>query len=141
MKQISLKTGLLVAAIFIVFLLFLNEQNKNRELSSQVVELEKEKISLLSEYEECLRFKEVSLKKELVGKYIDSIVNLVDKVENGDSLSEKELLSFEERVDFILDNMEFADFSREESFQTLLFINSAKKLFEPFITAKKSKIE
>ena len=83
----------------------------------------------------------MSLKRELIDKYIDSMIVLVNKIEKGTNPSEKELSDFNDRVNFILENMELAGVSKEEATQYLLFVSSARKSIEQYVNGNSGKKE
>lgn len=99
-------------------------------LESEINKLKKDKIELLSEHEECLTFKEQALKKELLSKYLESMMALLDKTEKGYKPSEKEISDFYERADFIIQNVNSIKISKEELGLVRTFIDSAKKSLE-----------
>lgn len=138
-----LMMSLIAAVVLFIAVLFLLKQEReiNSSLNDEIIQLKKEKIFVLSEHEECLKHKEMSLKRELIDKYIDSMIVLVNRIEKGTDPSEKELSDFNDRVNFILENMEHSDISKEEATQNLLFISSAKKAVEPYIRKNQDKPE
>ncbi|HPA55935.1 MAG TPA: hypothetical protein PLT70_00730 [bacterium] len=143
MKTTILKTFLAITLILFLAVLYLfrQESEMNRKLNEEIIQLKKEKIFVLSEHEECLKHKEMSLKRELIDKYIDSMIVLVNKIEKGTNPSEKELSDFNDRVNFILENMEFAGVSKEEATQYLLFVSSARKSIEQYVNGNSGKKE
>ncbi|HPM45907.1 MAG TPA: hypothetical protein PLW78_05370 [bacterium] len=143
MKTTLLKTFLAITLILLlaVTYLFRQESEMNRKLNEEIIQLKKEKIFVLSEHEECLKHKEMSLKRELIDKYIDSMIVLVNKIEKGTNPSEKELSDFNDRVNFILENMELAGVSKEEATQYLLFVSSARKSIEQYVNGNSGKKE
>ena len=56
---------------------------KVSSMEDEINKLKAEKVELLSEHEECLAYKEKSLRKELVTKYLDSIMLLLNNMEKG----------------------------------------------------------
>jgi hypothetical protein len=143
MKTKILMMSLIAAVVLFLAVLYLfrQERETNIKLNDEIIQLKKEKIFVLSEHEECLKHKEMSLKRELIDKYIDSMIVLVNRIEKGTAPSEKELSDFNDRVNFILENMEHAGVSKEEATQNLLFISSAKKAIEPYVTKDHDKKE
>ncbi|HNW15137.1 MAG TPA: hypothetical protein PLW37_01375 [bacterium] len=143
MKTTLLKTFLAITLILFLAVLYLfrQESEMNRKLNEEIIQLKKEKIFVLSEHEECLKHKEMSLKRELIDKYIDSMIVLVNKIEKGTNPSEKELSDFNDRVNFILENMELAGVSKEEATQYLLFVSSARKSIEQYVNGNSGKKE
>ncbi|HOB71038.1 MAG TPA: hypothetical protein PLD55_00910 [bacterium] len=143
MKTTILKTFLAITLILFLAVLYLfrQESEMNRKLNEEIIQLKKEKIFVLSEHEECLKHKEMSLKRELIDKYIDSMIVLVNKIEKGTNPSEKELSDFNDRVNFILENMELAGVSKEEATQYLLFVSSARKSIEQYVNGNSGKKE
>ena len=112
---------------------------KVSSLEEENVQLKAEKIALLSEHEECLTYKEQSLKKELITKYLDSIVSLLNRMDNGHTPTKEETANFYDRIDFIVKNLESAAVSKEETSLVLTFIDSAKKNFEAKMSPGKDK--
>jgi hypothetical protein len=143
MKSTLLKASLMITVVLFLAVLYLfrQEYEMNGKLNDEIIQLKKEKIFVLSEHEECLKHKEMTLKKELIGKYIDSMIVLINRIEKGTPPSQKELSDFNDRVDFILDNMEPAGLSKDEAAQNLLFISSAKKSIDPYVNKNEDKKE
>ena len=98
--------------------------------NKEIDRLKTEKILLLAEHKECLAHKEKSLKKELVAKYLDSIMALADKAEHGNQPTEEEIGRFYDRANFILENMESIDVSPEEAKLIISFVDSARKVID-----------
>lgn len=128
-KTVLILLGLsdLLLVFFIVFLFY-----KNALLEKEVVDLKGERIRILEEHGECLKFKEISLKKELVEKYMESMISLRNKIEKGHVPDKGDLDSFFDRSGYIIDNLEIYEPSKEKITQYLLFIGSMKTLLEPF---------
>lgn len=103
---------------------------KVSSMEDEINRLKAEKIELLSEHEECLTYKEKSLKKELLSKYLDSIVILLNRIDAGHKPTEEEVSNFYDRTDFIIKNIDSAAVSKEETNLVLSFIDSARKTFE-----------
>ena len=103
---------------------------KVSSMEEEINKLKAEKIALLSEHEECLTYKEQSLKKELLTKYLDSIVILLNRIDAGHKPTKEEIDNFYDRTDFIVNNIGAAAVSKEETSLVLSFIDSAKKTFE-----------
>lgn len=104
-----------------------------KKVSSMEDELNKlrgEKIELMKEHEECLAYKEQSLRKELLKKYLDSIMSLLDRMEAGYEPTKEETANFYDRIDFIEKNINSVEVSKAETGLVLTFIDSAKKTFE-----------
>jgi hypothetical protein len=143
MKTKILMMSLIAAVVLFLAVLYLfrQERETNIKLNDEIIQLKKEKIFVLSEHEECLKHKEMSLKRELIDKYIDSMIVLVNRIEKGTVPSQNELSDFNDRVNFILENMQHAGISKEKATQNLLFINSAKKAVEPYIGKNQDKSE
>lgn len=111
---------------------------KMSAMDAEIASLKVEKIALLSEHEECLEYKEQSLRKELVSKYLDSMMALAKKSGEGYKPTEKEIADFYDRFDFITKNIGSVAISKEDSALILAFIDSAKKELETH-TAKEDK--
>ena len=103
---------------------------KTSKMDAEISQLKTEKIALLAEHEKCLEYKEQSLRKELMTKYLDSIVALLNRIETGHKPTKEETENFYDRIDFIAQNIESAAVSKEEISLVLNFIDSAKKTFE-----------
>ncbi|HRZ79671.1 MAG TPA: hypothetical protein P5044_06675 [bacterium] len=123
--MIGVSDALLVA--FTAFLFYSNSQ-----LKDEASRLRAEKIGILEEHGECLKYKENSLKKELIEKYMESMISLRNKVENGYVPGKDDIGSFLDRSSYIMDNLEIYEPSKEKISQYLLFISSMKKILEPF---------
>ena len=112
---------------------------KVSSMEEEINKLKAEKIELLSEHEECLTYKEQSLKKELLTKYLDSIVILMNRIDAGHTPTKEEIDNFYDRTDFIVKNIDSAAVSKEETNLVLTFIDSAKKTFETKIQTVQGK--
>ena len=99
-------------------------------LNDELNRMKAEKIELLSEHEECLSYKEQSLRKELISKYLDSIMLLANKAEKGYKPTEKEMSDFYERADFIAENIKSIGASPEEATLVVSFVDAAKKTLD-----------
>ena len=106
---------------------------KVSSMEDEVNKLKAEKIALLSEHEECLEYKEQSLRKELVSKYLDAMMALAKRTEQGAVPTDKELADFYDRFDFITKNIDSVAVSKEEAALVRTFIDSAKKEIETHI--------
>lgn len=103
---------------------------KVSSMEDEINKLKAEKVELLSEHEECLAYKEKSLRKELVTKYLDSIMLLLNNMEKGYEPTNEDTENFYERTDFIAKNIDSVAVSKKETELVLSFIDSAKKTFE-----------
>lgn len=130
---------LLAAVVSLVSTVF--SLKKVSSMEDEVNQLRAEKIALLSEHEECLTYKEQSLKKELLAKYLDSIVILMNRIDAGHVPTKEETDNFYDRTDFIVKNIGDAAVSKEEANLVLTFIDSAKKTFETKIQTAPEKDE
>lgn len=99
-------------------------------LEEETARLKAEKIGLMQEQEECLAYKEKSLRKELVTKYLDSIMLLLNKMEKGYEPTKEDTENFYERTGFIAENIGSVAVSNEETNLVMTFLDSAKKTFE-----------
>ena len=129
---------LLIAAIVSLVSTVFNLK-KVSSMEDEINKLRAEKITLLSEHEECLTYKEQSLKKELLTKYLDSIVILMNRIDAGHTPTKEEIDNFYDRTDFIVKNIDSAAVSKEETNLVLTFIDSAKKTFETKIQTVQGK--
>jgi uncharacterized protein YpmS len=102
----------------------------NSELQTSLKILKKEKIALLTEHEKCLNDKEASLKKELVDRYLDYMINLRNKIEDGYVPEKKEVKDFSDRSRFIIENMKLLELSTQEATQHLTFLAKMGRLVE-----------
>ena len=112
---------------------------KMSAMDAEIASLKVEKIALLSEHEECLEYKEQSLRKELVSKYLDSMMVLAKKSGEGHKPTQKELDDFYDRFDFIMKNINSIAVSKEEAGLVMTFIDSAKKELEANIGSENNK--
>lgn len=115
------------AALIISIAVAVKSSKDSLVFSEEIEKLKKDKIVLLAEHEECLKHKELSLKKELINRYLDSMILLVNKIEKGEKATEKELSDYEDRREFIIENLKLLNLTNEEIEQYLLFISSADK--------------
>ena len=129
---------LLIAAIVSLVSTVFNLK-KVSAMEDELNKLRGEKITLMQEHEECLTYKEQSLKKELMTKYLDSIVILMNKIDAGHTPTKEETANFYDRIDFIANNIGTAAVSKEETNLVLTFIDSAKKTFETKIKPQPEK--
>ena len=134
--------------LFIIFLVIISvasiayaavSMKKMSAMDAEIASLKVEKIALLSEHEECLEYKEQSLRKELVSKYLDSMMALAKKSGEGYKPTEKELSDFYDRFDFITKNIQSVAVSKEEAALVMTFIDSAKKELEANTGAENGK--
>lgn len=137
MNRIFTVILLLAAIVSLVSTVF--SLKKVSSMDDEINKLRAEKIELLSEHEECLTYKEKSLKKELLSKYLDSIVILLNRIDAGHKPTEDEIANFYDRTDFIAKNIDSAAVSKEETNLVLSFIDSAKKNFETKIKTASDK--
>ena len=124
-----MKNTVIIVLIFLLALSIALNFFSRKEIASLAEEnavLKTDKISLLSEHEECLIFKEQTLKKELLSKYLDWIMALANKVENGYEPTTSDLSDFKDRTGFILENVSRIGISKEETNLILAFIDAAK---------------
>jgi hypothetical protein len=132
-------TAILLIAAIVSLVSTVFSLKKVSSMEEEIDRLKAEKITLLSEQEECLTYKEQSLKKELLTKYLDSIVILLNKIDAGHTPTKEETDNFYDRTDFIVQNIGAAAVSKEETALVLTFIDSAKKTFEAKIKASPEK--
>ena len=137
MKNLLIGILLIVSVAAVVYAAV--SMKKMSAKDAEIASLKAEKIALLSEHEECLTYKEQSLKKELLTKYLDSIVILLNRIDAGHMPSKDEIDNFYDRTDFIIKNIGSAAVSKEETNLVLTFIDSAKKTFETKIQASPEK--
>lgn len=124
------KTIIILISIGSLILLFFHIRTlqENKKLDIELSILKKEKIALLTEHETCLKDKEVSLKKELIGQYLDYMINLRNKIEDGYKPDKKELTNFTDRSKFIVENMKLLKLTAQETTQHLTFLAKMNKL-------------
>jgi len=113
--------------------------NSNSELQTNLKILKKEKIALLTEHEKCLNDKEESLKKELVGRYLDYMINLRNKIEDDYIPGKKEIKDFSDRSKFIVDNMKLLKLTTEEATQHLTFLAKMGNLVDKVLKKQAQK--
>ena len=124
------KTIIILISIGSLILLFFHIRalRTNSQLKTELKILKKEKIALLTEQETCLKEKEQNLKKELIGQYLDYMINLRNKIENGYIPKEKEIKDFTDRSKFVIDNIKLLRLTTEETTQHLSFLAKMSKL-------------
>lgn len=115
---------LMLASVFFVY--------KNSILKNELTILKNEKIKLLEEQGECLKHKESTLKKELIEKYVESMINLRNKIEKGYVPDNKDMNDFFDRSEYIINNLEVYEPAKEEISQHIVFLSSMKSVLEPF---------
>ena len=128
MKKIFIFILFFVSIFSLVCIAF--NLRKISSLNEEIDNLKTEKVMLLAEHEKCLLYKEKSLKKELVAKYLDTMMALANKTEQGYEPTEEETATFYERADFILENIKSIDVSPEEAKLIISFVDSAKKILD-----------
>lgn len=128
MKKILVPILICVSAALLACVCF--QLKETASLNAEIDNLKAEKITLLAQHEECLAYKEKSLKKELVAKYLDSMMALADKTEQGNQPTEEEIGRFYERANFILDNIKSIGISPEEAKLIISFVDSARKVVD-----------
>ena len=102
----------------------------NSELETNLKILKKEKISLLTEHETCLKEKEETLKKDLTSRYLDYMIDLRNKLEAGYVPGEKEVKDFSDRNKFVVENINLLKLTTKESTQYLTFLAKMNKLVD-----------
>lgn len=128
MKKILVPVLVCISVALLVCFCF--QLKRNSFLNKEVSRLKTEKILLKAEHKECLAYKEKSLKKELVAKYLDSMMVLASQAEQGNRPTEEETARFYERAHFILDNIGSIDVSNEEAKLIISFVDSARKVID-----------
>ncbi|HDT11681.1 MAG TPA: hypothetical protein ENN58_02960 [bacterium] len=124
-----------VAVIFIFIVLLFKSYNLYKEnslLEKEVVQLNVEKMKSLVDLENCLKQNEQFLKKELIDKYADSMINLRNKIEKGYIPDDAEISNFFDRTEFIVSNLELLELPKEKAAQYIYFIESMRNLLKPF---------
>ena len=102
----------------------------NSDLKTSLKILKKEKIALLTEHEACLKEKEKGLKKELIGQYLDYMINLRNKIENGHIPAKKEINDFSDRSKFVVENIKLLKLTTKETTQHLTFLAKMSRLVD-----------
>ena len=128
MKKILVPILVCISVVLLVCVVF--QFKKIASLNEEIDGLRAEKIKLLAEHEECLTYKEKSLRKELIAKYLDSMMALASQAEQGKQLTEEETAKFYDRANFILDNIQSVDVSPEEAKLIISFVDSARKVID-----------
>ena len=128
MKKILIPVLVCISVVSLVCIGF--QLKKITSLNGEITRLKEEKITLLAEHEECLAYKEKSLKKELVAKYLDSMMALASQAEQGNKPTEEETARFYDRANFILDHIKSIDISPEEAKLIISFVDSARKVLD-----------
>ena len=128
MKKILAAILICVSVVSLVCIAL--QLKKINSLNEEITRFKEEKITLLAEHEKCLSYKEKSLKKELVAKYLDFMMSLASQTEQGNQPSEEEIGKFYDRANFILENIESIDISPEEAKLIISFVDSARKVLD-----------
>ena len=128
MKKILVPILVCISVVLLVCVVF--QFKKIASLNEEIDGFRAEKIKLLAEHEECLAYKEKSLRKELIAKYLDSMMALASQAEQGKQLTEEETSKFYDRANFILDNIKSVDVSPEEAKLIISFVDSARKVID-----------
>lgn len=97
-----------------------NLLKENSELKKNYERCSGEYASILEDYNRILR-------KELVKKYLDYVVNMDEATADGYTFKESDRETIKERIDFILENMALLELDKEKSFQYLSFLASMQK--------------
>lgn len=105
----------------------------NRTANAEIAKLQEERIELLSEHQECLEFKEKTMRVQLFSGYLDSIMATGEKIERGEKLTPENIRNFTERSTYILDNIETLEVSVEEKTIILTVIAEAKQKMEKYL--------
>lgn len=105
----------------------------NRSANAEIAKLQAERIELLSEHQECLEFKEKTIKVQLFSGYLDSILATGEKIERGEKLTPENIKNFTERSAYILDNIETLEVSVEEKTIILTVIAETKQKMEKYL--------
>ncbi|MBO4441443.1 hypothetical protein J5834_04920 [bacterium] len=105
----------------------------NRTANAEIAKLQEEQIELLSAHQECLEFKEKTLRVQLFSGYLDSIMATGEKIERGEKLTPENIRNFTERSTYILDNIETLEVSVEEKTIILTVIAEAKQKMEKYL--------
>jgi len=111
----------------------------NRTANAEIAKLQEERIELLSEHQECLEFKEKTIRVQLFSGYLDSILATGEKIERGDELTPENIKNFTERSAYILDNIETLEVSVEEKTIILTVIAETKQKMEKYLKGESSK--
>lgn len=140
MDKYSKNIIILISLGSLILLFFhIRALKSNSELQTGLKILKKEKIALLTEHERCLNDKEESLKKELVGRYLDYMINLRNKIEGGYVPEPKEVEDFSDRSKFILDNMKLLKLTTEETTRHLTFLAKMGELVDKVLKKQPKK--
>ena len=137
----KMMSGLLFFAVAVLIFVTVWVYKTNTALKSEIKFLKQEKVKMLEEHEDCLKQKEVSLKKELIRKYVDSMIILRNKIDKGYVPVKQDLDNFFDRSEFILANLKVFEPSKEEITQHLVFISSMKGVLEAFSTKGTDKVK
>ncbi len=110
----------------------------NLELEKKIEHSDLERISTLAELERCLIQNQKYLKKELIDKYLESMINLRNKIDGGYTPTEKDISNFFERSEFIISNLSLLKLSKDKAMQYISFIESSQNLLKSFSTSSES---
>ncbi len=112
----------------------------NHELSeskSKYQELIKENENLKQNYEKCSKEYAVTLedynkilRKDLVKKYLDYLVDIDGKITEGYKYTDTDKKNVKERIAFILENLHLLELDKEKALQYVSFLASMQKRFD-----------
>lgn len=128
-----MKTKILVLLLVLVSCGLAVSIYGNRSANAEIAKLQAERIELLSEHQECLEFKEKTIKVQLFSGYLDSILATGEKIERGEKLTPENIKNFTERSAYILDNIETLEVSVEEKTIILTVIAETKQKMEKYL--------
>lgn len=98
-------------------LIFLEKENEK---------LREKNVTLLEEHKQLLEENNVMIRRELINKYIDFMIDLRNKIDSKIILSDKDITLFFDRAEFIVENLGVLKLKKDEAKQYLEFISMIK---------------
>jgi len=114
-------------------------KKENRVLIEENVKLLKEQKMVLPEYKKVLEENNRMLRKELVKKYMEYIIDLTNKVAAEKVVPEEDKKLFSDRSAFVIENMGLLEMTDEEAKTYIKFLLKMKDNIAPEKEAKDGK--
>ncbi len=125
--------ALLAVAVAGLFVIFGQLSTIKKELAitkDELIVQKKEHVKTLEELKKSLEENAVCLKRDLVRRYLDYILELRNKIDSGFQTEKSDADEFTKRADFIVENLGTLELSNAEATLYLSFISSLRKTIE-----------
>ncbi len=99
-------------------------KNSADKLSIELFKQKEQNISLLKEHKVVLEENSKLLNKELFRKYMEFLLNIRNKLDKNEPISENDLKHFKDRADFVVENLGILSLSPEESLVYLKYVST-----------------